>query len=174
MIEKSTNTAFDSLWMSFSLHSHLSCTFSSPGWRLNFQMAGLLIYEGNAIWPCLRFWFREKRLQEANQGSTAHNFPVALAQDVFSGKMKVPTWSKQGYFWKWFITFHRFRPEMLIWYFSHYSRQWEVNWIEVMYGEKPFIKNRIDVWTATKNIGLKNVSQNPGLLTVLNIYLYSE
>ena len=46
-----------------------------------------------------------------------------------------------------------------------------MNWIEVMCREKPFIKNHIDVWTATKNMGLKKVSQDPGLLTVLNIYI---
>lgn len=91
--EKSTNTISHSLGMLVNLHDHYLGPSAHQSER-DFQKAILLIYEGNAVWSCLRVWFGEERWQEANQGLSTHNVP--LPQGVFSCKMKVPTQGKQG------------------------------------------------------------------------------
>ena len=55
------------------LHKYLSCTLSSPEWRLNYQMTDIFIYEGSLIWHSLGS-LRWEKLEESNQGPSTHNF----------------------------------------------------------------------------------------------------
>ena len=67
------------------LHKYLSCTLSSPEWRLNYQMTDIFIYEGSLIWHSLGS-LRWEKLEESNQGPSTHNFLRGLCAGCLTFK----------------------------------------------------------------------------------------